>query len=663
MHRTVAFLLVFLAGCSASPQITITGDASVTGRNIRYLKGGESPDYGGIEALAKTLGELPPPPPRIQVIPGTAGTAGTPPQTISPAVYNPLLQFIQAGPGGQQITLAHLQQITPIALSLVQYYLNNPGLTYQQIAYSSQGTAFLAMAQQILQPLGMWNYTTLNQWINYVQPQLGTIQSILLSLYNQLTVPLAPGTPGTPGTPDQYIVHAVNPLQVIDQIVTLFRSEKWLLFGEKAPGLVDLLIRHAGFSKTRLLLYGSRGRFYAPAAITSRREGNKRRAYAINQEGFFTNDQTSGAGLWYQGEDDISLVYMPISIEKGRVKTLDVIASDRYALLKRAAGGDLNLLDRASTFSTGLFQADVQLDNFHIRPFAGSTPFAGMGGLALEVEYSKGYLSGRIGAVASVEDGYFNDSESLVGFADMDNTLRTPALTIKNDDIVEPFFQVWGSTTLSLAGMATRALTTPRRAGERTWVRWGGQGDARSITQVHSKMDTGWTEFNLYAGLTVAAVPYGRVDLDKPHHTLRPYPIRWHIGGSVRFRVSRIYQEHLKDEHNSEIAKGVHEWWTEQEKRDYRDAHNLALPPEWVFVNLAGVGEFSRLFRKARVSLTLELADAAVGGMTEFEHYLDESFEDVRLGGLASWRGFYVQGLTSIRDEDYRLQFGFEFTL
>lgn len=659
-------------GCATTPRVTITGDAAFTGRTIDNWRDTERFRYGTIEDLGAALTELPPPPPIVTIIPGKPGTPGTPgtppvPPTPSPgynpAIYSQLLGFLQGGPGGNQITLAHLQQLSPSLYALGQYYYANPNITANQLLLSPQAGAFLAAAQSILQPLGLWNISTLNQWANYISPRLGSLLNILNTLYGNLSVPPppgspgspgTPGTPGTPGIPDRVIITAVNPLAIVAEFVTLFKSKDWLLFAESGPGLVNRLTGHAGYSFPRIVLYGSRARYYAPSVIMTRRVGDDRTVTGMNQEGFFTNEQASGSGVFYQGPDDVSLVYALVEIEDGDVETLDAVASDRYALLKRSVGGDINLLDRASTFSTGLLKADVALGeshNYHLGVAAGSTPFATMGGLTSEIEYGSGIFEGRIGLGVFAERAYDSDAENLLAYLDLENRLRTPYFTIRDEEREDsPELNVWGSLTLSAAGLMSVTLSDVQRGKKEIGRTWGGQGDVRLVPELHGSLDTKLFRFEITTGVTLAVVPHGSIDLDVPQQSLRLVPIRFHIGGAVRLKLSNLYR-YIEIQQN---RQGLPDEQREAEER-LVDRQN-----EWIFLSLSGVGEFSRLFHKSRATLSVDFLDYSVGAITETEAYLDEDFTDIRVGGGLRFMDFYARGLRSIRDDDFRVEAGFE---
>jgi hypothetical protein len=665
VRRYLGLLALLLwVGCATEPRVTVTGDASITGRTIDHWQGTEKFRYGTIDDLGKVMLALPPPPPTVRVIRGTPGTPGvlptpaTPSPGYNPAIYNQLLAFIQGGPGGSQITLAHLQTLTPSLYSLGQYYYSNPNLSINQLLLSPQAGAFLSAAQSILQPLGMWNFNTLAAWVNYVTPRFGTLQTILNNLYGFLNVPPPPGTPGAPGTPgvpgipDKYIITAINPLAIVAELVKFFKSKDWLLFAERGPDLVHSLTRHAGFSRPRVVLFGSRSRLYAPAVTMTRREGDKRTAYSLNQEGFFVNEQTSGAGIFYQGPDDISLVYALVDIESGKVKTPDAVASDRYALLKRATGGNLDLIDRVSTFSTGVLKADVALGeshNYHVGVAAGTTPFATMGGVTGEIEYGTGVFEGRIGLALFTERSYDSDAENALAYLDTEHRLRTPYLTFNG---ASSELNLWGSVTLAASGMATRTLSTVQRGKKALGFTWGGQGDVRLIHEVHASLDTTLFKFEVYGGVTTALVPYGSVDLDVPQQSLRPYPIRCHVGGAVRLKLANAYRFGVLRQNKAGLTD------------EQRAAAELLIDrkSEWLFLSLSGVGEFSRLFHKSRATLSLDFLKYSVGAIVETESYLDEDFDEVRAGaGFSAW-GLYARGLHSLKTDDARVEAGFEFS-
>jgi hypothetical protein len=183
------------------------------------------------------------------------------------------------------------------------------------------------------------------------------------------------------------------------------------------------------------------------------------------------------------------------------------------------------------------------------------------------------------------------------------------------------------------------------------------------VPEIQAVLDTDYTRITLFGGVTFALVPGGDVDLDSVENSLSLYPIRRHIGGSISLKLSTIYSSFERDEKTKEAEEGIKEWWTEEEKAAHRKSFDLVPVDEWLLLTLDGVGEFSELFHKARVGLSLDAYEFSVGLLVEFEQFLNESFLDVRLGGGIAYKGFYLRGLRSIRDDDYRLEAGIEITL
>ena len=215
--------------------------------------------------------------------------------------------------------------------------------------------------------------------------------------------------------------------------------------------------------------------------------------------------------------------------------------------------------------------------------------------------------------------------------------------------------------TLAASGLATKPLTDPTRYRKPVKRRWGLQGDARLIPEVHAELDTDYTNISLYGGITLAVVPGGYVDLDEVYKSTSLYPIRAHIGGAIRLKLASIYASFGQEE--QDLENGIEEWWSEEEKQTHRDLGKMPPVVDWIFLSLEGVGEFSDLFHKARFGLSLECFAFSVGLLLEFESFQNEAFEEVRLGGGVAWSGFYVRGTRSLRSDDYRLEAGFEITL
>jgi len=259
-----------------------------------------------------------------------------------------------------------------------------------------------------------------------------------------------------------------------------------------------------------------------------------------------------------------------------------------------------------------------------------------------------------------VAENSYSGTDDLLCYLETENVLRTPYLTIQQKG---PEFKTWISATVAVSGLATRAFTRPTRYGKHVSQRWGYQYDARLVPEVHVELDAAYTKLSLYGGGTLALVPGGRVDLDVPEQSLGLFPIRTHVGGAVRLKISKLYASYEQDKKNEEAGRGIKEWWTDEEKQAHRDKFRMPPTEDWLFLQLEGVGEFSSIFHKARLGLSLEVYDVSAGFLTEFETYTNESFTDVRLGGGVSFRGFYFRGLTSVKDNNYLLSAGFEIIL
>jgi len=663
IRRIGLVAILLFTGCATNqPQITIQADAAVTGRAIRHIQRGD-PRYGTFDDLKNRFFSFPPPPPIVRIIPGIPGVGGTPPTLPPNANYGPLLAFLQAGPGGSVITQAHLQQLSPSLVALGQISNGNPTFTLAQLFSTPQGASFLTAAQSILQPLGLWNPQTLNNWAFYVGSRLGTLQTLLQSLFGQLIATGTPGTSGTPGIPDEFIVRIINPIQVLLEVNKLRKMRDWRPLVEHGPAMIDSVVGHLGFSDTSALIFHRRDGKYKPVAQTTIRRNGQREAWNLNNEGFFINKQTSGAGLFWQGPNDISHAYVPFEMRGGHIKVLDLIASDRAALMKRMAHGNLDLLDRASTHSTGLVQADIAFGadySYHLRAVAGTTPFTSMGGFMGEVEYGSGIFTGRIAGGVLAESS-FSNTDNLIGYVETENTIRTPYFTVQEEE--GPEFKSWASTTVAAAGVMTKALSGSEVKNKRTSSPWSYQGDVRVVPELHTELDTDYTKFTLYGGVTFALVPGGDVDLGSVYKSLSFYPIRRHIGGSISLKLSAIYDSFKRDEKVQEAEKGIKGWWSEDEKNAHRKLYDMAPVDDWLLLTLEGVGEFSDLFHKARFNLSVVVYEFSVGLLTEFEHYLNEKLLDVRLGGSITYKGLYLRGLRSVKDEDYRLEAGIEITL
>jgi hypothetical protein len=625
---------------TGKPRIAFHADAAISGRNINYLRHRDKARYKSFNDLTDFYLSLPPPPippPQINttIIWTQPGSVNVNPY------YSQLLSFINAGPGGGSITLNHLLQITPSLMLLAQTFINS-NTTLSQVINSSQGWQVLAVAQSILQPLGMWNQQTLNAWYSYIVPQQYQLQQILTTLYNQLLAAQVIPPPTSQMITSVTQAPSINPFEVISELNQIWKSKDKIKIAERFPSLVYSLIEHVGFSEPQMVIYSSRSRSFASGnyqvgVVTEKRSEGSRDVHVLNQEGYFVNDTATGAGRWYQGTDDVSLAYLPFEVENGDIETLDVIASDRYALLKRMSGGDTKLLDRASTHSTSLLSLDLaflESRSLHLRIVGGGTPQSTIGGIMGEIEYGDGNIfTGRIGGGVVYEDTLFDSSDNYLGYLETENTIRTPYASIISDDY-ERGVRAWGSLSLNISALANRADSRPHQRGKKVSAEWGLQGEARIFPEIHTEMVTGYGLFHLSGGVTSAVVPGGNIDLDHPERTLGLYPIRYHIEFRTRLRLSKIID--AWDGHNPEFN----------------------IFDEILFLEFGFVTEISKIVDKTRIGARFEISQCAIDFLLEVEYYRSTSFTDVRVGGSFSYRGIFVTALQSIKEKDYRLEVG-----
>jgi hypothetical protein len=629
----IAAFILLMVGCS-TPKITLQAEAAFSQQAVRQ-SGEKVGSYGDFDDLVNFYLSLPAPAPTIINVPDIIT-----PAPGAPDPYAPLLALVQAGPQGHLATRQHLVQLTPAALALAQLYLSGTVSTTQLIN-SPQAWALLSAAQSIFQPIlqqqGLWNQLFLAQWAYYLRPYLrpGPQQQQLINiattLYNNIVAPPPPGQPTS--TPQDPIIITVNPVQIIQTFTELWKTRDWLEIGSKFSDLLYPLIKPSGYTKPMLLLYGSRRRYYGPSAQTMKNDDGDLVVHNMNREGYYKNETATGAGRFFQGQDDISLSYYPIEIENRRVKTLDVVASDRFALLKRMAGGNVDLLSRAYTHNTSLLSVNAGFDNKHLRVVGGVTPYASMGGVMGEIAYDYEYLSGRIGGGGLFETDHYGNSDTFIGFLDTEHTLTTTPQAIVVSEDEERLIFTWASLTMSASGMADRAITKKTKDRPMSGG-WGFQGDVRLIPEVHTQLDTSFFSVYAYGGAMVAVVPVGKVNLEETEKSVMLDHIRNHLGVKVRVLVSDI------------VNSG----------EDEKFKHTM-------YADAAVVAEFSDLVRRIRFTTDFTLDLAKIGFIGEAEDYGADGLKDVRLGGRASFMGAYIQGLKSLEFDDFQLQAGFEIKL
>jgi len=586
------------------PRASFHADVVASRRNIDYWVRGDGVGVGSFSSLVDFYFGLPPPP---QPPPLVTTTTTTIPPNLLP-FYDPLLQFIRAGPGGSAIDVTHLQQLTPSLLDLAPLLV--PGVNFSQLVYTPQGQAFIAAARQVLFPLGLWNVHTLNNWVYYIQPQQSYLVNVLQTLRSQITT----ATPTTSRTTSTTPVPGINQFEVISKLIELWQSGDKLKIASDFPGLAHSIIEYAGFDEPTGVIYARDDKIslwpYNVGITTERYVGNRREIHVLNSDGYFVNKWSTGADRWWQGPLDISMVRLPFEVDGTHVDILDVVASNRYALYKRAAGGDIRLLDRASTFTTSLINVDVALFEdkwLHLRPYVGTTPHSSIGGIMLKAEYDADILKGHISGGVGWESSLFADLELFSGYFETENILKTPFLAY-SDPKTRAGVRLWASLTLMASTLSQR--------GER----WTFQAEARFIPEIHVQFVSERFSLRLTGGVTAAIVPGGKADLAHPERTLGFHPIRRH--GEAVLRV---------------------------------DAGDGLL------LEFGTVLESSSLVFKSRSTVGLShVGQFTLMTLVETEKYRGSSFTDVRVGGKVAYKWMHISALKSVKDDDYRIEAGID---
>lgn len=620
---TITALLLLTVGCS-SPKISVRAETAFTQQAMRQA-GNRVTRYGTTADGINFFLSLPPPP----------SVAINHPPIITPAPgapdpYGPLLAFLQAGPNGSVITRSHLVQLTPATLSLAQLWISGT-VTLSQLFNSAQAWQLMFAAQPILAPLGLWNQQSLQQWQSYIGTRLQQLVGIAVNLHNNIVAPPLPGQPTITQVPPTII--SINQAEVIQHLALLAAADNWLALGNQFPDTLFPLIRHVGFSKPVFLLYGSRRNYYGISASTTRVENGHLSVVNLNQEGYFKNDYASGAGRYFQGQDDISLSYFPVEFNNSKIKTLDVEASDRFGLLKRLSGGNVDLLHRTFTHNTAALSVDAAFNNRHLRIVGGITPYSSMGGVMGEITYKTEYLEGRIGGGVLVESALHGNTDTFLGFIDTEHTLSTTPRVIIESKNEERALFTWATLTLSASTMVDRSLTH-QTTGRRLTNKWGFQGDIRLIPELHTQLDADYFSLYAYGGVTNAVVPAGRVDLDHPGRSVALRRIRTHFGLKLRVLVSKAVKNH----------------------KNKQFGHTL-------YADAAFVVELSELVRRWRFTTDFTYDQLRIGFVGEGETFHGLGIDTLRLGGRLKFMNAYIEGLKSLELDDFQLRAGIEFKL
>jgi len=341
----------------------------------------------------------------------------------------------------------------------------------------------IAATQAILQPLGLWNQTSLN-WARQNQQRLFDLATILVG---QLK---AAGTVIQP--PD--IVS--DPYLAINEAQRLWKKRDWIEIAEYYPKILHSLTGYLGYEQPIVFAYASK-QGYA-AAVHMERRG---KWFTFNETGYFTSHSE-----YYQGDDDISLDYFPAKIKRGEVIPLDVVSSDLAMVLKTATGGDVNLLDRAEWRPVSLAYADLGTNGFHAR-IVGNPE---MGGLVGYWNFESTYLESHIGAGVMID-------RDVMGYAELEIKGKTPKLSVLGVEETN----LYASLTLAASGLSHKMFL---------------QGDFRIVPEVFWDFTMQEARVRIYGGGTFAAAPGGEADIENPNIQINH--IRTHIGAQVRCPIT-----------------------------------------------------------------------------------------------------------------------------
>jgi hypothetical protein len=457
---TIALLL--LAGC-ASPRVTV----SVTGSPI------DSPDrprYQDRDVLLDGLLSRPLSP----------TIYSTPPPTFPPTwkPFDPLLAFLNAGPGQGKVTAQHLQAVQAPLMALAAYAIANPQLTLRQLQASPPGLAAQASLRAVFYPLGLWT-SAVGQWL---WARRSALRGLLTSLHGVLLA----GPPGAPPPGPRQILY--DPGLAMQSLVQFVEDRDWLGLAEFGPQLIRSLTGlDAG-----VVVYGKRSGGYGVGVTLTDESGTK---HTVNESGYSTGNH---------GRNDLTLTYYHVEVTKRRVITLDAEASPLFRWAKEAAGGDLDLLERTRTLPNAMARLDLGWGGSHVRVALGSTPEQTLAGVFAEQQLGGDLWDLRmsVGAIYEYE---------LLGYAELEATARTPELTGAGGG---GSFTGWGQVTLALATLVSGH---------------GVQGDVRLVPELLADVDLAdVVRLRFGCGATFAAVPAGRLHLNEPERMVGLHHIRTH---------------------------------------------------------------------------------------------------------------------------------------
>jgi hypothetical protein len=449
-------------------------------------------------------------------------------------------------------------------------------------------------------------------------------------------------------------VFSINIFQIFSEITEIIKRGDELEIAEKIPKLFYAITRHHGYKKPYGVLYGSKkGNYDASVVVEHPLKGDDREVFVLNPEGVLINPYGNGSSRYWQGEDDLTLSYIPFEIEGRRIKSFDSFATDRFVWGKKALGGDEKLLDRATTRPIGLLSLNLNFDSYDLRFVGGITPRSTLGGLAGEFSVESELAKFRIGAGGFIESERGN--ENLLGLVDLEAYAQTDYLEVSQDDNRA---RTWLSLTLSASAMAAKSMNSHLKSGKKSERDWGLQADVRFFPEVHGDIETEYMAFSFTGGVTLAILPDGRVHLRSPERSLGLVHIRSHFEAGWRLRVSKILLAQEREELAEKAKLDEKEWWTDEEKRQHREKFKLPNRGESTFVDFKAIFERTTLSAKGRLGLSLEHEEVSFGILGEFEKRRRESQLYLLLGGSFNFKSAYVNALKSVNGNDYRVEVG-----
>jgi len=164
--------------------------------------------------------------------------------------------------------------------------------------------------------------------------------------------------------------------------------------------------------------------------------------------------------------------------------------------------------------------------------------------------------------------------------------------------------------------------------------------------------------FDVSGGVTTALALTGRVDdIAHPEKMLDLVHIRSHIEFGWKLRISKIIINMALDDFNIKTEQGMREWWTDEERQQHRAKFERPNEEESIFLGIRGVIETSRLSRRAKFGMMLEIDDFKLGLLDgEYEQRHHESKGDLFLGTSFGYKSFSTKVLKAVNNEELRVE-------